>query len=80
MIIMTDRQIDRQTGPIEWVNMTKGVAMLMVIWGHVSLSNNIVLLLEQRTKDVPYMRYDKAKLPEFYLQGEKLEKIIAEMG
>lgn len=80
MIIMTDIQIDRQTGPIEWVNMTKGVAMLMVIWGHVSLSNNIVLLLEQRTKDVSYMRYDKAKLPEFYLQEENLEKIIAEMG
>ena len=37
-------------------------------------------LLEQRTKDVPYMRYDKAKLPEFYLQEENLEKIIAEMG
>ena len=36
-------------------------------------------LLEQRTKDVPYMRYDKAKLPEFYLQEENLEKIIAEM-
>jgi hypothetical protein len=26
------------------------------------------------------MRYDKAKLPEFYLQEENLEKIIAEMG
>ncbi len=25
------------------------------------------------------MRYDKAKLPEFYLQEENLEKIIAEM-
>ena len=37
-------------------------------------------LLEQRTKDVPYMRYDKAKLPEFYLQEENLEKIIKEMG
>ena len=37
-------------------------------------------LLEQRTKDIPYMRYDKAKLPEFYLQEENLEKIIAEMG
>ena len=37
-------------------------------------------LLEQRTKDVSYMRYDKAKLPEFYLQEENLEKIIAEMG
>ncbi len=37
-------------------------------------------LLEQRTKDVPYMRYDKAKLPEFDLQEENLEKIIAEMG
>ena len=37
-------------------------------------------LLEQRTKDVLYMRYDKAKLPEFYLQEENLEKIIAEMG
>ena len=36
-------------------------------------------LLEQRTKDGPYMRYDKAKLPEFYLQEENLEKIIAEM-
>ena len=24
--------------------------------------------------------YDKAKLPEFYLQEENLEKIIAEMG
>ena len=36
-------------------------------------------LLEQRTKDIPYMRYDKAKLPEFYLQEENLEKIIAEM-
>ena len=36
-------------------------------------------LLEQRTKDVPYIRYDKAKLPEFYLQEENLEKIIAEM-
>ena len=36
-------------------------------------------LLEQRTKDVPYMRYDKAKLSEFYLQEENLEKIIAEM-
>ena len=37
-------------------------------------------LLEQRTKDISYMRYDKAKLPEFYLQEENLEKIIAEMG
>ena len=37
-------------------------------------------LLEQRTKGIPYMRYDKAKLPEFYLQEENLEKIIAEMG
>lgn len=37
-------------------------------------------LLEQRTKDIPYMRYDKAKLPEFYLQEENLEKIVAEMG
>lgn len=37
-------------------------------------------LLEQRTKDIPYMRYDKAKLPEFYLQEENLQKIIAEMG
>ena len=37
-------------------------------------------LLEQRTKDIPYMRYDKGKLPEFYLQEENLEKIIAEMG
>lgn len=36
-------------------------------------------LLEQRTKEIPYMRYDKAKLPEFYLQEENLEKIIAEM-
>ena len=36
-------------------------------------------LLEQRTKDIPYMRYDKAKLPEFYLQEENLKKIIAEM-
>mgnify|MGYP004460183801 FL=1 len=36
-------------------------------------------LLEQRTKDISYMRYDKAKLPEFYLQEENLEKIIAEM-
>ena len=36
-------------------------------------------LLEQRTKDVPYMRYDKSKLSEFYLQEENLEKIIAEM-
>ena len=36
-------------------------------------------LLEQRTKDIPYMRYDKAKLPEFYLQEKNLEKIIAEM-
>ena len=26
------------------------------------------------------MRYDKAKLPAFYLQEENLEKIIAEMG
>ena len=25
------------------------------------------------------MRYDKAKLPEFYLQEENLEKVIAEM-
>ena len=37
-------------------------------------------LLEQWTKNIPYMRYDKAKLPEFYLQEENLEKIIAEMG
>ena len=37
-------------------------------------------LLEQRTKDISYMRYDKAKLPEFYLQEENLEKVIAEMG
>ena len=37
-------------------------------------------LLEQRTKDISYMRYDKAKLPEFYLQEKNLEKIIAEMG
>jgi len=37
-------------------------------------------LLEQRTKNIPYMRYDKAKLPEFYLQEENLEKVIAEMG
>ena len=37
-------------------------------------------LLEQRTKDISYMRYDKAKLPEFYLQEENLEKIITEMG
>ena len=37
-------------------------------------------LLEQRTKDISYMRYDKAKMPEFYLQEENLEKIIAEMG
>ena len=37
-------------------------------------------LLEQRTKDISYKRYDKAKLPEFYLQEENLEKIIAEMG
>ena len=36
-------------------------------------------LLEQRTKDISYMRYDKAKLPEFYLQEENLQKIIAEM-
>ena len=36
-------------------------------------------LLGQRTKDIPYMRYDKAKLPEFYLQEENLKKIIAEM-
>ena len=36
-------------------------------------------LLEQRTKNIPYMRYDKTKLPEFYLQEENLEKIIAEM-
>lgn len=36
-------------------------------------------LLKQRTKDIPYMRYDKAKLPEFYLQEENLKKIIAEM-
>ena len=36
-------------------------------------------LLEQRTKEVPYMRDDKAKLPEFYLQEENLEKIIAEI-
>lgn len=36
-------------------------------------------LLEQRTKNIPYMRYDKAKLPEFYLQEENLEKIVAEM-
>ena len=36
-------------------------------------------LLEQRTKNVPYMRYDKAKLSEFYLQEENLEKIIAEV-
>ena len=36
-------------------------------------------LLEQRTKNIPYMRYDKAKLPEFYLQEENLEKVIAEM-
>lgn len=36
-------------------------------------------LLEQRTKDIPYMRYDKAKLPEFYLPEENLKKIIAEM-
>ena len=28
-------------------------------------------LLEQRTKDISYMRYDKAKLPEFYLQDFK---------
>ena len=37
-------------------------------------------LLEQQTKNIPYMRYDKAKLPEFYLQEENLEKITAEMG
>ena len=36
-------------------------------------------LLEQRTRGIPYMRYDKAKLPEFYLQEENLQKIIAEM-
>ena len=36
-------------------------------------------LLEQCTKDISYMRYDKAKLPEFYLKKENLEKIIAEM-
>ena len=36
-------------------------------------------LLERRTKNIPYMRYDKAKLPEFYLQEENLEKIIAGM-
>ena len=28
----------------------------------------------------PFVLYDKAKLPEFYLQEENLEKIIAEMG
>ena len=44
MTILTDRQTDRQTDQIEWINVTKGVAMLMVIWGHVSLSDNIVLL------------------------------------
>ena len=27
----------------------------------------------------PFVLYDKAKLPEFYLQEENLEKIIAEM-
>ena len=37
-------------------------------------------LLERRTKNIPYMRYDKAKLPEFYLQEENLKKVIAEMG
>ena len=36
-------------------------------------------LLEQRTDGHFYMPYDKAKLPEFYLQEENLEKIIAEM-
>ena len=28
----------------------------------------------------PFVLYDKAKLPESYLQEENLEKIIAEMG
>ena len=28
----------------------------------------------------PFVLYDKAKLPEFYLQEENLEKIITEMG
>ena len=36
-------------------------------------------LMEQRTKEVPYMRYNKAKLSEFYLQEEILKKIVAEM-
>ena len=45
-----------------------------------SLERFFTNLLEQRTKDISYMRYDKAKLPEFYLQEENLEKIIAEMG
>lgn len=36
-------------------------------------------LLEQRTKDVPYLRYEKAKLPEFYLTNDSIRKIVETM-
>ena len=36
-------------------------------------------LLEQRTKDVPYLRYEKAKLPEFYLTDDSIRKIVETM-
>ena len=37
-------------------------------------------LLEQRTKDISYVRYDKAKLPEFYLQEENWRRSLRRWG
>ena len=39
-----------------------------------------VLCMTAPCKRRPFVLYDKAKLSEFYLQEENLEKIIAEMG
>ena len=33
--ILTDRQTDRQTDRIEWIDSVKGLAILLVMWGHV---------------------------------------------
>ena len=59
-----------------------GTGLTAVMCSHLDqlADADLVQMLERRTKNIPYMRYDKAKLPEFYLQEENLEKIIAEMG
>ena len=36
-------------------------------------------LLEQRTENIPYMKYDKDELPAFYLEEGNLQKIILTM-